>query len=207
MSQPERSSSPLVTFQGCLKSAIITGLSLLCVEEQLHKGILCISNALFDTITTHDYPDLNKELLHQSYAAYSIIEDEYEQSRIARIVNGEIVPESDSDDSESYVGISEPLSESGKALIVKKRRAIQRRCKRKQEKAIAERHFLSRKDSTRVSKILKDCPDIGETIEAFVQEHQVGPDAWRPHWGTNIRWQHEGKRESHLQENLSASSE
>ena len=153
---------------------------IVCVEEQLHKGISCVSNALFDTITTHDYPDLNKELLHQSYAAYSIIEeDEYEQSRMARIVNGEIVSESDSDDPESYVGISEPLSESGKALIVKKRRAIQRRCKRKQEKAIAERHFLSRKGSTRVSKILKDCPDIGETIEAFVREHQVGADAWR----------------------------
>ena len=31
----------------------------------------------------------------------------------------------------------------------------------------------------RVSSILKDCPDIGETIEAFVREHQVGADAWR----------------------------
>ena len=34
------------------------------------------------------------------------------------------------------------------------------------------------KGSKRVSNILKNCPDIGETIEAFVCEHQVGADAW-----------------------------
>ena len=80
---------------------------------------------------------------------------------MARIVN---VSETDSDDPEEYVGVSEPLSEAAKALIVKQRKAIQRICKRKQEKAIAEKHFLSRRGSVRVSKILRDCPDIGETI-------------------------------------------
>ena len=118
---------------------------ILCLEEQLHKDTSCVSNALFDAIATRGYPNMNKELLHQSYVAYSVTEDdEYEQRRMARIVNGEIVSESDSDnDPEAYVNISEPLSEAGKALIVKKRKAIKRRCKRKQEKAIAERHFLA----------------------------------------------------------------
>lgn len=154
---------------------------LVCLEEQLHKDVSPVSKPLFDAITvaTHG-ADKDVELLHQSFAAYSTIEDnQYEQDRVARVVNGDIVSESESDDPEEYVGVSEPLSESGKALIAKKRKAIQRRSKRKQEKAIAERHFLSRKGSKRVSKILKDCPDIGETIEAYVREHQVGADAWR----------------------------
>ena len=57
------------------------------------------------------------ELLHQSYVAYSVVkDDEYEQEQIARIVNGEIVSESDSDD----LDISDPLSEAGKFLIAKK---------------------------------------------------------------------------------------
>ena len=55
-------------------------------------------------------------------------DDEYEQERIARIVNGEIVSESDSDDDpEAYVGISDPLSEAGKVLISKKRKAIKQK--------------------------------------------------------------------------------
>ena len=33
--------------------------------------------------------------------------------------------------------------------------------------------------SSRTSKILRDCPDIGNTIESFVQDHGVGADAWR----------------------------
>ena len=70
------------------------------------------------------------ELVRQSFAAYSVTEDhQYEQNRIARVINGEIVSESESDDPEAYVGVSQPLDESGKALIAKKRRAIQRRRK------------------------------------------------------------------------------
>ena len=37
------------------------------------------------------------------------------QDDIARIVNGEVVTESDSDDPESYVGIRNPLSESARS--------------------------------------------------------------------------------------------
>ena len=46
-------------------------------------------------------------------------------------------------------------------------------------KALAEKRFLSRKVSKRISKILLECPNIGQTIESFVQDHQVGADAWR----------------------------
>lgn len=91
----------------------------------------------------HGNPDQEVELEYWSFAAYSVTEDnEYEQDRIAQVVNGEIISELHSDDLEAYVGISEPLSKAGKVLVAKQWRAIHRRSKRKQEKAIAERHFL-----------------------------------------------------------------
>jgi len=46
-------------------------------------------------------------------------------------------------------------------------------------KAVAEKRFLSRKTSKKGSKILKQCPDIGKTIETYVQDRNVGADAWR----------------------------
>lgn len=61
----------------------------------------------------------------------------------------------------------------------KKRAAIKRRAVRLRAKTVAERRFLSHKLSSRTSKILNDCPNIGETIESFVQDHSVGADAWR----------------------------
>ena len=44
----------------------------------------------------------------------------YDQNRIVRSVNGEIVSESESDDPESYIGLSKPFSRLGKSLVVKK---------------------------------------------------------------------------------------
>ena len=119
-------------------------------------------------------------LLKVFYLAFSTAEwDVYDQNRIARAVNGEIVSESESDCPEAYVGVSDPLSCAGKELIAKKRTMIQRRARRRREKAIADQHFLSRKVSKRANGILQKFPNIGETIEHFVQEHQVGADAWR----------------------------
>ena len=117
------------------------------------------------------------QLTSQSYSVFCVTGDEmYEQERIARAVNGELVSGSESDDPEEFAGVSEVRSTEGKALVQKKRLAIMRRV---QQQIIAEKRFLSRKVSQRVSKILQDCPDIGETIESFVQEHSVGADAWR----------------------------
>lgn len=44
---------------------------------------------------------------------------------------------------------------------------------------VAEKRLLARKLSKRTSKVLKECPNIGKTIESFVEDHQVGADAWR----------------------------
>ena len=44
---------------------------------------------------------------------------------------------------------------------------------------IAEQRFLCKKPSTRINKILNQCPDVGKAIEIFVSEHNIGADAWR----------------------------
>ena len=57
--------------------------------------------------------------------------------------------------------------------------ALRRKSSRDKAKAIAERKFLYRKASRKVSGILMECPDIGQKIEEFVKERSVGADAWR----------------------------
>lgn len=114
----------------------------------------------------------------QSHRAFLSSKSSYEE-RIARSINGEVVSESESDNPEQYVGIKDVMSQRGKAIVKKRRTAIRRRARRERAKALAERRFLSRKVSKRTSKIIRDCPDIGEKIELFVQEHNVGADKWR----------------------------
>ena len=109
----------------------------------------------------------------QSHRAFLSSKSSYEE-RIARSINGEVVSESESDKPEQYVGIKDVMSQREKAIVKKRRRA-----RRERARALAERRFLSRKVSKRTSKIIRDCPDIGEKIELFVQEHNVGADKWR----------------------------
>ena len=121
--------------------------------------------------------------INQTRQAFFAAQNEssaYESDKTARAVNGEIVRDDESDvDPQDFVGITDPLSETAKALIMKRRTAILRRARRLKAKALAQKRFLCRNISKRTSKILETCPDIGEQIETYVQEHNVGADAWR----------------------------
>ena len=66
------------------------------------------------------------------------------------------------------------LSENGKGLIQNKRRTIRILAQRMKSKMIAEQRFLSRQVSSCVSKIEKECPNIGAVVEEFVQKGNVG---------------------------------
>ena len=122
-----------------------------------------------------------KSLLILSKEAFEAARnDEYEQDRIARIVNGEVVSESESDDHENYPKVESILNDKGRKQILKRRMLIKRRAQREKLKRIAEQRFLSRHQSKRISKIIeKECPNIGNIIEEFVQQGNVGADAWR----------------------------
>ena len=121
------------------------------------------------------------QLLLQSKEAFdAAAKDLISEEREARAANGEIVSDSDSEQGqEMYFDLSDPLSDRGKELIKKRRITIKRRARRLKAKRIAERRFLSRKQSKHVSKVLSECPDIGKTIETFVSAANVGADQWR----------------------------
>ena len=115
-------------------------------------------------------------LLRQSHAVFHEI-DETEnprQVRLAAALNGEVVSESDSDNPYDYID-----HDRAKATLKKKIQAIHRKARRDQAKFVAQKRFLQRRVSKRVTGILAAYPDIGKCIEDFVEERSVGADAWR----------------------------
>ena len=71
------------------------------------------------------------------------------------------------------------LNPNAKQILEKRIQSIKRRFRYSKAKQIAEKNFLSRKTGSKVRGIISDCPDIGRVIEDFVQERNIGADAWR----------------------------
>lgn len=114
-------------------------------------------------------------LSHRAFAASLV--DCYDQDRISRALNNEIVSDSDSDIDVSLS--SHTQTKPFHDLVMKKRLMIKRRAKRLSSKLLAESRFLQRKIGKRTNRIIQDCPNIGNVIEDFVKDHTVGADAWR----------------------------
>ena len=87
--------------------------------------------------------------------------------------------DSESDNAEDYVGIVSIADERAKQIVARKRKLLARRMRRLKAKTLAAKNFLSRKVSRRVKTIINRFPDIGETVESFVADSNVGADAWR----------------------------
>ena len=100
----------------------------------------------------------------------------YSRSRDRRVLNREVVTDSESDDPSAYL---QPQSQEFEAAIEQKAAAIKRQIRRKRAKMIANQHFLGRRKSKRLSTIVESYLDIGTTIEKFVESCNVGADAWR----------------------------
>lgn len=75
--------------------------------------------------------------------------------------------------------IHDPLQKEAQSAIIQKIRNLRLGAKRKAAKKIAEERFLRRRRGKNVSKILKECPDIGQTIENYVKSAGAGADSWR----------------------------
>ena len=119
----------------------------------------------------------NNNLVQQSRQVYH--EQKLLLEKQNEIDDGMIVSDQESDNPEDFLVVRQPLNDAGKKLILKKRAAIRRKAKRDVKKKIAERRFLMRKRSKKVGKIVRECPDVGKTIEEFVEKCGVGADAWR----------------------------
>ena len=120
-----------------------------------------------------------KSMVTTSHAAFCASAPDATEQRMARVLNGDIVTDSESDDAEEYVNIYSLASEHAKNIIAKKRKSLGQRARRLKAKPIEEQKFLSRKTSTCIKGIIDRIPDIGESIESFVSESNVGADAWR----------------------------
>ena len=89
--------------------------------------------------TTH-----NKMLLEQSYQAFMNYSNthQFEAERTVNALNNFIVTDSESDDPDQYIGLNDTISERAKAIISKKRKAIQRRSQYLISKSTASKNFL-----------------------------------------------------------------
>ena len=128
--------------------------------------------------------DLNqreKALLQQSYQAF--VHDEefckpiFERETLA--FSGQVVSDSEKDNDEQYIGLTDINDPRVKALYLRYHSSIERHARYLRNKVIAERNFLCKKRSQKVSKKISDCENIGKVIEEFVEERNIDADAWR----------------------------
>ena len=148
------------------------------VETQLETTLGCkLFDTLYSKVESTATTDSEREILQQSYRAFLAVGNT-EDTRIANMMNGDIVTDSESDNPEALVG-QRRLSEKMKAVVVKRRAAIKRQKQRYKAKLLVEKRLLSRKVTKTLHGVLLECPGIGKEIEAFVSERNVGADAWR----------------------------
>ena len=111
-----------------------------------------------------------------------------EQSRQAFLLAQRLeVNDSDADDEAvlleaeeveaDWGSIHDPLQKEAQSAIVQEIRNLRLNAKRQAAKKVAEA-FLRRRGKN-VSKILKECPDIGQRIESYVKSAGAGGDSWR----------------------------
>ena len=88
------------------------------------------------------------------------------------MLSGNTVTDSESDDPDLY--------HRNKELAVKKKvESLERSASRRKAKRIVGRKFLKRSYSKWANSILEKYPDIGQSIEEYVQSCNVGADMWR----------------------------
>lgn len=73
----------------------------------------------------------------------------------------------------------EALSEAQRDQLRLKLKQIDEKFRKRAKKEIEGQRFLRKKVSQSTKSILNTYPDIGDVIERFVQESDVGADSWR----------------------------
>ena len=157
------------------------------LEESLCSSNVCAGDSIVEAYLNDFYSfalDLatdqgQKALLTSSYAALHASLPDANQDRVASLLNGDIVTDSESDNPDEYVGVTSVVSEKAKNLVAKKRVSLARRMRRLQAKHLATANFLSRRLSKPMKTLVDRFPDIGQSIESFVSDCNVGADSWR----------------------------
>lgn len=95
--------------------------------------------------------------------------------RQAEALNGMIVTDLENEDPDQFLQL-DLSSERAHDIVARKVKVIRRQARYLKAKWLAE---MRRKTSQSVRGILKDHPDIGEVMEKFVNERNIGADALR----------------------------
>ena len=127
-----------------------------------------------------DFSTSDKQKLRISQQAFTFAEEDQAVSqREADIYNGEIVTDSESNDPNAVQTAKTPLDPCLRKTILKKRISVKRQAQRLMAKRIEQECFLGCQVSKRRDSIVAKYPDIGETIESFVRNNNVGAEPWR----------------------------
>ncbi len=152
-----------------LKDAKFNWYALVQFAEQLVGDLPSLRSHLeqfFQHEFSQQLAQSQKTLLEQSHAAFTVTEIcDPSDSRTIAALNGEVVSESESDNPDEYGDLSSHVSEAAKKIIAKKRKALAHKLHREKAKAVATKHFLSRKVSKKVKTVVDRFPDIGKEIE------------------------------------------
>ena len=148
-----------------------------CNENEVIK---VLDSLYFSLAASFNFSVKNMENLKQSHEAFRLdCERRIIVDREANAINGQIVSDIESDDPEQYSEIYNLAHTKAKCLVAKKRKLFRHQERYMKSKQLAERNFLSRRVSRKVTGIIDSCPNIGEEIEKFVQDCSIGADAWR----------------------------
>lgn len=144
------------------------------IESDSNENLRKECERFYRGLASYHLSNKEVELTQQSYTAFKCDEEQhsYNREKIAQMLNGDIVTDSESDDPDLY--------HKDKQLAIKKKvGSLKRSARRRKAKRIADRKFLKRSYSTRANSILEKYPDIGQSIEEYVQSCNVGADMWR----------------------------
>lgn len=122
--------------------------SCLCEEEEREVVAINQLDDFFRRVITSDHFTAELQMIQQSDDAFLYDREEClpraKQQAAAR--NGEVVTDSETDDCEDYLQLSNTNTKEARALIVRQRKSIQRKARHLRAKMMAERNFLSRKE-------------------------------------------------------------
>ena len=99
------------------------------LQSHKEQDVFSMAALLYKSLSECNFGDEEVNLIKQSFQAFCA--DEYDQERVARAINGDIVSESESDTPEAYTNVSDPISTAGKEFITKKQLAIRQRLRRR----------------------------------------------------------------------------
>ena len=111
--------------------------------EGISKGV----EGFYKRISQLGLTDMELQKVDISHSAFLAAQDDMQsEERICRVINGEVVTDTESDDPEAYAGLKNgfsktSLSKASIDLVKKKRIAIRRRASRLRVKMISEKDF------------------------------------------------------------------